>query len=154
MNKISSTTFPEMRPLDNLGILTSGINVAMHREGRLRVTARAVQVKSNLQINWLCSFLITGMCLLSPNLQSILVIKKIWDSSKHTSVSPCGQKGALEWNWNLSISGEFRPAIFSIFSAAFVQTFWYLDFGKFFQCWIKLVCYKMADVFSTFMLNS
>lgn len=96
MNKISSMTFPEMRPLDNLGILTSGINVAMHREGRLGVTARAVQVKSDLQINWLCSFLIIGMCLLSPSLQSTLVIKKIWDSSKHTNVSPCRQKGALE----------------------------------------------------------
>lgn len=35
MNKISGMTFLKMRPLDNLGILTQGINIGMHHQGSL-----------------------------------------------------------------------------------------------------------------------
>lgn len=56
-------------------------------EGRLGVTARAMQVKSNLQINWLCRFLITGMCLVSPNVQSAPAIRKIQDRGVNIPMS-------------------------------------------------------------------
>lgn len=69
----------------------------MHHQGRLGVTTRAIQVKFDLQINWLYVFLITGIYLLSPSLQSLPAIKKIWDRVVNIlDVSPCGQKKSLE----------------------------------------------------------
>lgn len=76
---------------------------------------QTIQVKFHLQINWLCSFLITGMYLSSPNLQSPLAIKKMQDRVVNILLSHLvGKNESQKLSWNIRTTAGNSGLPFSL----------------------------------------